>query len=165
MRMDKLTHSLQAALGDAQSLAVGRDHPFIEPLHILKAMLIRLPPRLGHYSGAAGIQVEPLVASLEAALAASPTVSGSEDVHISQETQRLLNRADKLSQQAGDSYISTDSVLLAMMDSKSTSGLLSDAGVTAGCLIECDRARGAAKPLTRRSLRKRVRPWKNTPLT
>ena len=66
---------------------------------------------------------------VEAALAASPTVSGSEDVHISQETQRLLNRADKLSQQAGDSYISTDSVLLAMMDSKSTSGLLSDAGV------------------------------------
>ncbi|GIR70842.1 MAG: hypothetical protein CM15mP74_20930 [Halieaceae bacterium] len=44
-------------------------------------------------------------------------------MHISQETQRLLNRADKLSQQAGDSYISTDSVLLAMMDSKPTSGL------------------------------------------
>ena len=39
MRMDKLTHSLQAALGEAQSLAIGRDHPFIEPLHLLKAMM------------------------------------------------------------------------------------------------------------------------------
>ena len=134
MRMDKLTHSLQAALGDAQSLAVGRDHPFIEPLHILKAMLDPPASPTRALLRAAGSQVEPLAASLEAALAASPTVSGSEDVHISQETQRLLNRADKLSQQAGDSYISTDSVLLAMMDSKSTSGLLSDAGVTAGAL-------------------------------
>ena len=134
MRMDKLTHSLQAALGDAQSLAVGRDHPFIEPLHILKAMLDPPASPTRALLRAAGIQVEPLAASLEAALAASPTVSGSEDVHISQETQRLLNRADKLSQQAGDSYISTDSVLLAMMDSKPTSGLLSDAGVTAASL-------------------------------
>ena len=134
MRMDKLTHSLQAALGDAQSLAVGRDHPFIEPLHILKAMLDPPASPTRALLRATGIQVEPLAASLEAALAASPTVSGSEDVHISQETQRLLNRADKLSQQAGDSYISTDSVLLAMMDSKPTSGLLSDAGVTAASL-------------------------------
>ena len=79
MRMDKLTHSLQAALGDAQSLAVGRDHPFIEPLHILKAMLDPPASPTRVLLRATGIQVEPLAASLEAALAASPTVSGSED--------------------------------------------------------------------------------------
>ena len=50
MRMDKLTHSLQAALGDAQSLAVGRDHPYIEPLHVFKAMLDPASRRHGHCS-------------------------------------------------------------------------------------------------------------------
>ena len=71
------------------------------------------------------------------------TVSGSEDVHVSQETQRLLNRADKLSQQAGDTYLSTDAVLLAMLESKSTASLLSEAGVTSEALRKAiESARG-----------------------
>ena len=83
---------------------------------------------------AAGAAVEPLQAAVDAALGAMATVSGSEDIHVSQETQRLLNRADKLSQQAGDTYLSTDAVLLAMLESKSTASLLSEAGVTAQAL-------------------------------
>ena len=134
MRMDKLTHSLQAALGEAQSLAIGRDHPFIEPLHLLKAMLDSAGSASRALLMAAGAAVDPLQASVDAALAAMATVSGNEDVHVSQETQRLLNRADKLSQQAGDTYLSTDAVLLAMLESKSTASLLSDAGVTAQSL-------------------------------
>ena len=83
---------------------------------------------------AAGAAVEPLQTAVDTALGAMATVSGSEDVHVSQETQRLLNRADKLSQQAGDTYLSTDAVLLAMLESKSTASLLSEAGVTAQAL-------------------------------
>ena len=134
MRMDKLTHSLQAALGEAQSLAIGRDHPFIEPLHLLKAMLDSAGSASRALLMAAGAAVDPLQASVDAALAAMATVSGNEDVHVSQETQRLLNRADKLSQQAGDTYLSTDAVLLAMLESKSTASLLSEAGVSAQSL-------------------------------
>ena len=130
MRMDKLTHSLQAALGEAQSLAVGRDHPFIEPLHLLKAMLDPAGSATRALLLAAGAAVEPLQASLDAALAAMATVSGTEDIHVSQDTQRLLNRADKMAQQAGDAYLSTDAVLQAMLESKSTASILSQAGVT-----------------------------------
>ena len=143
MRMDKLTHSLQAALGEAQSLAIGRDHPFIEPLHLLKAMLDPAGSTSRALLLAAGAAVEPLQAAVDAALGAMATVSGSEDVHVSQETQRLLNRADKLSQQAGDTYLSTDAVLLAMLESKSTASLLSEAGVTAQTLRQAiESARG-----------------------
>lgn len=134
MRTDKLTHSLQAALGDAQSLAVGRDHPFIEPQHVLKAMVDPSGSAARSLLRAAGARLDQLETLLSAALDRLPTVSGSEDVHVSQETQRLLNRADKLSQQAGDSYISTDSVLLAMLDSRPVEALITEAGVTSETL-------------------------------
>ncbi len=134
MRMDKLTHSLQAALGDAQSLAVGRDHPCIEPIHILKAMVDPAASPTRALLRASGAAVEPLQASMEQVLSGIATVSGPADVHISQDTQRLLNHADKLSQQAGDAFLSTDSVLLAMLECKATAGLLKDAGLTAESL-------------------------------
>ena len=143
MRMDKLTHSLQAALGEAQSIAVGRDHPFIEPLHILKAMLDQAGSPCHALLRAAGADTESLQLTLDAALAGLATVSGNEDIHISQETQRLLNRADKLSQQAGDAYVSTDTVLLGMLDAPSTAGLLKDAGISAAALSQAvEQARG-----------------------
>ena len=161
MRMDKLTHSLRAALGEAQSLAIGRDHPFIEPLHLLKAMMDPAGSATRALLLAAGATVEPLQASVDDALGAMATVSGNEDVHVSQETQRLLNRADKLSQQAGDTYLSTDAILLAMLESKSTASLLSEAGVTAQTLGKAiESARGgeavhsAESEETRQSLEK-----------
>ena len=130
MRMDKLTHSLQAALSSAQSLAVGYEHPFIEPTHVLQAMLAEAGSPTRNLLRAAGVQTEQLEKAVEQALQAIPTVSGNQDIHISQDTQRLLNRADKLTQEAGDAYVSTDTVLLAMQDSKPTDHLLTDAGVT-----------------------------------
>ena len=130
MRMDKLTHSLQAVLGSAQSLAVGYEHPFIEPTHVLQAMLAEAGSPTRNLLRAAGVQTEQLEKAVEQALQAIPTVSGNQDIHISQDTQRLLNRADKLTQEAGDAYVSTDTVLLAMQDSKPTDRLLTDAGVT-----------------------------------
>jgi ATP-dependent Clp protease ATP-binding subunit ClpB len=130
MRMDKLTHSLQAVLGSAQSLAVGYAHAFIEPTHVLQAMLAETGSPTRHILLAAGAQIEQLEKAVEQTLQATPTVSGDQDIHISQDTQRLLNRADKLTQEAGDAYVSTDTVLLAMQDSKPTARLLTDAGVT-----------------------------------
>lgn len=129
MRMDKLTHSLQAALGDAQSIAVGRDHPFVEPQHVLRAMLDASGSPAKNLLRAAGANDKALDSALSGLLAAMPTVSGNTDVHISADTQRLLNQADKLAQKAGDTFISIDAVLLAMLEVKVTAGLLSDAGV------------------------------------
>ena len=143
MRMDKLTHSLQSALGEAQSLAIGGDHPFIEPPHLLKAMLDPAGSPCRALLRAAGAAIDPLQVEIDSALDAMATVSGSADIHVSQETQRLLNRADKLSQQAGDAYLSTDAVLLAMLESTSTAGLLNAAGVTPdGLSMAVEAARG-----------------------
>ncbi|MBA4693217.1 MAG: ATP-dependent chaperone ClpB [Congregibacter sp.] len=152
MRMDKLTHSLQAALGEAQSIAVGRDHPFIEPVHILKAMLGQTGSPCHALLRAAGADTESLQRAVDVALDGVPTVSGAEDIHISQETQRLLNRADKLSQQAEDAYISTDTVLLAMLDASSTAPLMKDAGISVETLSQAvDQARGGESVSTAES--------------
>jgi len=134
MRMDKLTHSLQAALGDAQSLALGRDHPTIEPAHILKAMLAAPGSPARALLRAAGASIDQLETVTEAALAGLPTVSGAADIAVSPETQRLLNHADKLSQRAGDAFISVDAVLLAMVDNKATAALFKAVGVTQSAL-------------------------------
>lgn len=143
MRMDKLTHSLQTALGEAQSIAIGGDHPFIEPPHLLKAMLAAAGSPCRALLRAAGGAIDVLQGEIDRALGAMATVSGSDDIHVSQETQRLLNRADKLSQQAGDAYLSTDAVLLAMVESTSTIGLLNAAGVTPeGLSMAVEAARG-----------------------
>jgi ATP-dependent Clp protease ATP-binding subunit ClpB len=143
MRMEKLTHSLQAALGDAQSIAVGRDHPFVEPPHVLRAMLDASGSPARRLLQAAGAHYEHLDAALRGLLDAMPTVSGSADVHISADSQRLLNQADKLAQKAGDTFISIDAALLAMLDVKSTASLLSDAGVTKPALAAAiEAARG-----------------------
>ena len=122
MRMDKLTHSLQAALGDAQSLAVGRDHPYIEPIHVLKAMLDPAAFRPGCCAPPAPSwnrcrpQIKPCRVLRP---------SRARLMYISQDTA-TVESADKLSQQAGDAYLSTDSVLLAMLESKTTGSLLKD---------------------------------------
>ncbi|MGA0151491.1 MAG: Clp protease N-terminal domain-containing protein, partial [Luminiphilus sp.] len=141
--MEKLTHSLQAALGDAQSIAVGRDHPFVEPPHVLRAMLDASGSPARRLLQAAGARYEYLDAALRGLLDAMPTVSGSADVHISADSQRLLNQADKLAQKAGDTFISIDAALLAMLDIKSTASLMSDAGVTKPALAAAiEAARG-----------------------
>lgn len=132
MRMDKLTHSLQTALGEAQSLALGRDHPYIEPVHLLQALLLPSAGAARALLTSAGAQLPSLQTAVADALAALPTVSGSDEIHISPDTQRLLNRADKLAQENGDAFLSTDVVLMAMANDKGPAGtLLSKAGVTA----------------------------------
>jgi ATP-dependent Clp protease ATP-binding subunit ClpB len=132
MRMDKLTSKFQMALADAQSLAVGRDHQFIEPLHVLIALLDQEGGTVRHLLMQADVNVNKLRSSLGEALDHLPQVQGQQgDVHISNELGRLLNQTDKLAQQRQDAYISSELFVLAAADDKGTLGdMLRDAGVS-----------------------------------
>ncbi|KAA1188338.1 ATP-dependent chaperone ClpB [Pseudohalioglobus sediminis] len=145
MRMDKLTNQLQSALADAQSLALGKDHNFIEPVHLLGALLEQQGGSARPLLQKAGADVNTLRAEVQGAIDALPTVSGTEgDVHVSQDLARILNVTDKLAQQGGDAYISSELVLLAMLESKNRAGaLLKECGVTAAALkTAIDEVRG-----------------------
>ncbi|MEM6582637.1 MAG: ATP-dependent chaperone ClpB [Pseudomonadota bacterium] len=133
MRMDKLTNQLQLALADAQSLALGKDHNFIEPVHLLSALLNQQGGACRPLLQRAGADIAALAEGVEQAVAALPSVSGTDgDVHMSNDLGRILNVTDKLAQQGGDTYISSELVLLAMLQSKTSAGeLLSASGVTA----------------------------------
>lgn len=133
MRMDKLTNQLQLALADAQSIAVGRDHNFIEPVHLLSALLDQQGGSTRPLLQRAGANVDGLVAAVNQAIDALPTVSGTGgDVHMSPELGRVLNVTDKLAQQQGDAYLSTELVLLAMHGGESTTAkMLHDSGLKA----------------------------------
>ncbi len=136
MRMDKLTTKFQMALADAQSLAVGKDHQFIEPVHLLIAMLDQEGGSIRHLLTQAGVNVDQLRSSLGEALDRLPSVQGAEgEVHISNDLNRLLNLTDKLAQQKGDQYISSELFLLAAVEDKGQLGeILRKAGVTQGVL-------------------------------
>ncbi|MGY0399756.1 MAG: ATP-dependent chaperone ClpB, partial [Ostreibacterium sp.] len=119
MRVDKLTSRLQIALADAQSLALSNDHQFIEPVHLLYAMLTNDDGSVKPILTKVGVQIGRLQADIKALLDAIPHVSGDSEgeVHISQELTRLFNVTDKIANKRGDSYISTDLFLLALVTS------------------------------------------------
>ena len=114
MRMDKLTSKFQAALADAQSLAVGRDQQLIEPAHVLLAMLDQQGGTVAPLVLKAGGNLNKLRTDLQALVEQLPTVQGAAgDVHVSNDLQRLFNVADKLAQQRQDQFISSELLLLA----------------------------------------------------
>ena len=119
MRMDKLTTPLQQALADAQSMAVGRDHQFIEPVHLLAALLEQRGGTVQGVLTKAGVNMSVLRSQLGEALDRLPTVQGTPgEVHISNDLSKLLNVADKLAQERGDAYISSELFLLAAVQTK-----------------------------------------------
>src|SRR5690606_24715591 len=125
MRMDKLTTKFRLALADAQSLAVGRDHQIIEPVHLMTALLDQEGGTTRHLLNMAGVNVNVLRSQLGEALERLPTVSGTHgELHISNDLGRLLNLTDKLAQQRKDQYISTELFVLAAVDDKGTVGEL-----------------------------------------
>ncbi|KHA80711.1 protein disaggregation chaperone [Janthinobacterium lividum] len=125
MRQDKLTTKLQEALADAQSLAVGNDNPYIEPVHLLTALLNQDDGGARSLLQRAGVNVGGLSKALGASIERLPKVSGTGgDVQVSREFVALLNLADKESQKAGDQFVSSEMVLLAMTDDKSDCGKL-----------------------------------------
>lgn len=130
MRMDKLTSKFQLALADAQSLALGKDNNFIEPEHLMKALLDQQGGSTRPLLSKAGVNVAQLRASLEQALDKLPTVSGTGgDIHLSNNLNRLLNLTDKLSQQRKDNFISSELfILAALQEDGSLSRILKQAG-------------------------------------
>jgi ATP-dependent Clp protease ATP-binding subunit ClpB len=130
--MDKLTSKFQVALADAQSLAVGRDHQFIEPLHLMIALLDQEGGTVRHLLARADINVNWLRSQLGEALDRQPSVEGGDgDLHVSNDLGRLLNLCDKLAQQRKDQYISSELFILAALDDKGVLGeLLKKAGAT-----------------------------------
>lgn len=115
-RLDKLTTKLQMALQDAQSLALSKDHQFIEPTHLLKALLDQENSVTGQILAQSGVQVPLLKQKLNESLNHLPKVQGiGGDVQASKALINLLNSAEKLSQHTKDTYISSELVILAAL--------------------------------------------------
>ena len=125
MRIDRLTSKLQLALSDSQSLAVGLDHPAIEPAHLMQALLEQQGGSIKPLLMQVGFDVNSLRKELSKELDQLPKIQNpTGDVNMSQDLARLLNQADRLAQQKGDQFISSELVLLAAMDDNSKLGKL-----------------------------------------
>lgn len=125
MRIDRLTSKLQLALSDSQSLAVGMDHPAIEPLHLMQALIDQQGGSIKPLLMQVGFDVNSLRQALTKELDQLPKIQNpTGDVNMSQDLARLLNQADRLAQQKGDQFISSELVLLAAMDENSKLGKL-----------------------------------------
>ncbi|MBS1162956.1 MAG: clpB, partial [Burkholderiaceae bacterium] len=123
MRQDKLTTKFQEALADAQSIAVGADHQYIEPLHVLAAMLRQSDGGARSLLARAGANVGAMTAAVDNALKGLPQVTGTDgQVQIGRELVTVLNQADKEAQKRGDAYIASEMFLLAVADDKGLAG-------------------------------------------
>jgi ATP-dependent Clp protease ATP-binding subunit ClpB len=146
--MDRLTSKFQMALADAQSLAVGRDHQFIEPVHLMSALLDQEGGTVRHLLAQSDVNLNRLRSNLSAVLERMPSVQGAVgDLHISNELGRLLNQTDKLAQQRKDQYISSELFVLAVVEDKSELGeMLRKAGAAKEVLEKTiDKVRGGQK--------------------
>ncbi|MCZ6802457.1 MAG: ATP-dependent chaperone ClpB [Proteobacteria bacterium] len=123
MRPDRLTTKLQTALADAQSLAIGREHQFIEPVHLAHSLLNQDGGTLPHILSSSGINLNKLGSEIIKLLDSMPTVSGSAgDVHISRDLDRLLNVLDKFAQDRNDDYIASELFAIAALEDKGKLG-------------------------------------------
>jgi ATP-dependent Clp protease ATP-binding subunit ClpB len=131
MRMDKFTTKFQMAIADAQSLALGRDHQFIEPAHLMMALLNQDGSSAAHILQQAGMNVSSVRSKLMSVIDELAQVEGSDgDVHISNDLGKLLNLCDKIAQKRNDSYISSEIFLIAAFGDKGPLGkILQDSGV------------------------------------
>ncbi|MBC7469727.1 MAG: ATP-dependent chaperone ClpB [Ramlibacter sp.] len=121
MRLDKLTTKFQEALGEAQTLALGNDHGYIEPAHLLAAMLRQEDgPRA--MLQRAGVNVPGLLAGSEAAIQKLPTVQGQEQVQVGRDLVSLLQAAEKEAIKRGDQFVASELFLLALADTKQDIG-------------------------------------------
>ncbi len=137
MRMDKLTAKFQLALQDAQSLALGRDHQFIEPVHLMIALLDQDGGGVRGLLTKADVNVNQLRSKLGEALDRMSTVSGGDagSIHVSNDLGKLLNITDKIAQQRKDQYISSELFVLAALEDKGVLGdVLRDTGATKGAV-------------------------------
>ncbi|ABM43321.1 ATPase AAA-2 domain protein [Acidovorax sp. JS42] len=146
MRLDKFTTKFQEALSDAQSLALGHDNAYIEPVHMLVAML-RQDEGPRALLQRAGANVPGLLAAAEAAVKRLPQVQGQDQVQGSPELGRVLQATEKEAIKRGDQFIASELFLLALVDSKGEAAQLAkDNGVTRKSLeAAIDAVRGGQK--------------------
>jgi ATP-dependent Clp protease ATP-binding subunit ClpB len=132
MRMDKMTSKLQAALAEAQSLALGRDHQMIEPAHLMTALLDQEGGTIRPLLLKSDVNLNALRTKLSQALDRLPQVEGAGgEVHVSNDLGKLLNLTDKFAQKRGDDFISSELFVLAALEDKGELGrLLKEAGVS-----------------------------------
>ena len=148
MRMDKLTTKFQAALADAQSLAVGRDNQYIEPVHLMAALLDQQGGTARPLLEKAGANVAKLRSELAAALERLPKVEGAAgEVLLGNDLNKLLNVTDKLAQQRGDQFISSELFVLAACEDRGELGrILKSTGAARAALeTAIDEVRGGSK--------------------
>jgi ATP-dependent Clp protease ATP-binding subunit ClpB len=125
MRFDKFTTKFQQAFADAQSLAVGHDNPYIEPQHLLLALLQQEDGVTASLFARAGVNVGALRGALKASIGRLPKVEGQGgEVNVSRELSNLLNLADKEAQKAGDQFIASEMFLLGVTQDKGEAGRL-----------------------------------------
>ena len=131
MRMDKLTNNFQLALQEAQSMAVGKDHQFIEPVHLMAAMLNQENSAVANLYLRSGADINVIKQKTQDIIERLPRVSGTAgEVHISNTLSNLLNVTDKHSQQSGDNYIASEMFALAALEDKGDLGnLLKQSGI------------------------------------
>jgi ATP-dependent Clp protease ATP-binding subunit ClpB len=148
MRQDKFTTKLQAALQESQSLALGRDHQIIEPVHLCQALLDQQGGTVRPLLDKCGANINTLRSQLREALDRLPKVEGTGgEVHLSNDLARLLNLTDKIAQKRGDQYITSELFILAALEDKGPlARILKDAGVQKGAVeVAIDEIRGGSK--------------------
>jgi ATP-dependent Clp protease ATP-binding subunit ClpB len=125
MRFDKLTTRFQQALADAQSMAVGQDNPYIEPQHLLLALIEQDDGGTASLLARSGANVPPLKEALKGNIGRLPKVEGhGGEISVSRELTNLLNLTDKEAQKRGDQFIASELFLLALADDKGETGKL-----------------------------------------
>ncbi len=136
MRIDKLTSKLQAALADAQSMALGKDNNFIEPAHLLLVLIEQKGGSVRPLLSQTGFDLAGLRNKLQDLVDDLPKLQHSSgEITVSSDLARMLNQADKISQQKGDSFVSSETILLvAMKDSGAVGRVLLSFGVSAQAL-------------------------------
>ncbi len=123
MRLDRFTQTFQTAIADSQSLALGKDHQFIEPIHLMMALLNQNNSSVTSLFKSAGINIHTLKSEVDTALSSLSQVSGTGgDVQLSVSTGNLFNLCDKYSQKAGDKFISSELFILAAIEDKGALG-------------------------------------------
>jgi ATP-dependent Clp protease ATP-binding subunit ClpB len=148
MRLDRLTSKFQVAISDAQSLALGKDHQFIEPLHIMLALLDQQGSSIRPLLTLVGCNVDALRTKISQELDRLPKVTGVDgDIQISPQLGRVLNMCDKVSQQRQDQFISSEIFVLAALDDRGALGdILRQNGVTKDKLEKAiEKVRGGEK--------------------
>ncbi len=129
MNIDKFTGKFQSAIAEAQSLAVGKDNAYIEPAHLLLALLKQQDGSVAPLFTVLNVAPARLISEVEAVIKRMPQVSGG-NTQPSQQLIRLLNQCDKLAQQFGDSFISSELFVLAALDDNELGKLLKQFGLT-----------------------------------